>query len=320
MRKRIAKAGNFVRGTGTYILFVLVIVFATLFSWITYGNYQAQKKVVDKQIYELSTQTANQVYLSLKTNVEIAVVLEPAIDDQIKLALNRIAQDYPETSLMEMRENNRVSDIYIIDKDFIIRETTDPEQLYFDTRVIYDEVHGNDFFEDKVRKLQAQPGTVWIDGFNPSKTDTTNYSKWAYMSMDDGRILEVSVSIADVLRYTKAQTQSEVINSFLMMRRDTIKDIKIYSEQTDKEFKNPSGKIISQKELSNGNIETVVAGNFFRGNRSAITVITDFEVLREHDKDIKQSTWFSIYMTVMLTVTILLAIYSQMRGKKSNEN
>jgi hypothetical protein len=316
MKKRLLKAGKFVKWTGTYILFVLVIVFSTLFTWITYSNYDNQKKVVDKQILELSTQTTNQIYLSLRTNVEIAHVLEPAIDDQLTLALKRISEDYGTSSLTDLRDNNRVSDIYVIDRDFVIRETTDPEQLYFDTRVIYDETNGKDFFEKKVAELREKKGTVWIDGFNPSKTEPTSYSKWAYMSMPDGRILEVSVSLTDVLKYTKSSTQAEVINTFLLMRRDTVKDIKIMSEQTDKEFKNPSGKIVSQKELKNGNIETVITGNFFRGNKSSIVVVTDYSALREHDEDIKEATWFSIYMTVMLTVTILLAIYTQMRGRR----
>ena len=224
----------------------LSLVFSLGYIWVAYAFLQVSyDKIMSEQSYFMA-RTVKQMH---ETQVNGINLIEKNLNIETRMKLFLIkdkikeAQNFELSFLEKLKEQYRVSDIYVIDDTFKIIASTAKNDIGLDIKQFYSddkETHAK-WLRDLKYMIKRENG-LRIDAFTQETLPPHRYRKWAYIGGGEIKgvgniIVEISISVDDIF-------QQRLSADLLPDYDKVIKDIEIQYESPFKNTKQTSKQTI----------------------------------------------------------------------------
>lgn len=199
------------------IILITAFLFSISLNWL---HFYQSKVNAEEQMFTLSTAIAENIKTMYESRNESVLLIEPLITENMKSILIAIESDIQNNKainsdfLNKLQNKYNISGIYIIEKDGIIRLTSNGETIQDTSNFYSDRPDVN--WEETFDRLINNKGEVFIDTFSKSETPPYSLNKWGYRGIGhiDGLglvVLEVGVKIDD-LKYNNTNILNKLHN------------------------------------------------------------------------------------------------------------
>ena len=176
-------------------MFSMVILILCLVGFLTINNYLYTKQNYDRELHLLQVQTEQNIQGAMRLKDATWNIFDDSLNDKMNLSLSSVLQEYQragsDPAAMDLAtlktKLGSDYDIYIIDENGVIIQTTYGPELGMDFKTI-------PYFFDYLTKIRA------MDGFFPDRVvhelkGAGKFRKYAYMPTPDHKyILELGLS------------------------------------------------------------------------------------------------------------------------------
>ncbi len=183
------------RSFSFYLLLFMVVLVICIVGFLTVNAYLYTRDAFDRESHNLEVQTENNVEEAIRLTDTATTILDNSMNDRMQEGLNQVNAEYEraggDPSRMDLAgvqsKLGKGFDIYVIDKNGVIVETTYPPERGEDFRNI-------PYFYSYLTKIRSEQG-FFPDRVVNEILGTGQFRKYAYMpTADHEYVLELGLS------------------------------------------------------------------------------------------------------------------------------